>query len=213
MSYAFGWVRKRRVLAAEAAALDIAEEDRARVQVYALLGALMARAPSAAQLSRLEQLQGDDSKLGRAFAALAAAARDTAPAAAEEEYNALFIGLTQGEVLPYASYYLTGFLHEKPLARLRDDMMRLGMAASDDVAEPEDHIGALCEMMAGLIEGRFGAPATLDEQRRFFDRHLAPWAGRFFDDLAAAKSARLYMPVGSIGRRFIDIEAEAFAME
>ncbi len=211
--FAFGWVRERRVLAAEAAALDIAEEDRARAQVYALLGALLARAPSAALLARIAQLQGDDSGLGRAFAALAAAARDTTPAAAEDEYNALFIGLTQGELTPYASYYLTGFLHEKPLARLRDDMMRLGMAASDDVSEPEDHIGALCEMMAGLIEGRFGAAAALDEQRRFFDRHLAPWAGRFFDDLAAAKSARVYMPVGSIGRQFIDIEAAAFAME
>lgn len=173
---------------------------------------MLARAPSAALLAQLVAIEGDASPLGRDFAALAAAARATSPAAAEDEYNALFIGLTQGELTPYASYYLTGFLHEKPLARLRDDMMRLGIRAADDVAEPEDHIGALCEMMAGLIEGRFGTPAALDEQRRFFERHLAPWARRFFDDLAAAKSARLYMPVGAIGRGLIDIEAEAFAM-
>jgi TorA maturation chaperone TorD/transposase-like protein len=208
----FGWVRETRVLAPEAAALDIGEEDRARAHVYALLGALLARAPLPALLAQLVMIQGDDSPLGRSFAALAAAARDTTPSAALDEYNALFIGLTQGEVTPYASYYLTGFLHEKPLARLRDDMFRLGIGVSDGLSEPEDHIGALCEMMAGQIEGRFGAPVSLDEQRRFFERHIAPWAGKFFDDLAAAKSARLYMPVGAIGRMFIDIEAEAFAM-
>lgn len=207
-----GWVREARVLAPEAAALDIAEEDRTRAHVYALLGALLARAPSVALLAQLAAIEGDDSPLGRAFGALAATARGISAADAEAEYNALFIGLTQGELIPYASYYLTGFLHEKPLARLRDDMIRLGIAVSDDVSEPEDHIGAISEMMAGLIEGRFGAPAALDEQRRFFERHLAPWAGKFFDDLAAAKSARLYMPVGAIGRMFIDIEAEAFAM-
>jgi TorA maturation chaperone TorD len=200
------------VSAAEATALNIAEEDRARAHVYALLGAVLARPPSAERMRQLAALEGDHTALGHAFGALAAAARGMSAAEAEVEYNALFIGLTQGELTPYASYYLTGFLHEKPLARLRDDMLRLGIAASDDVSEPEDHIGALNEMMAGLIEGRFGAPASLDEQRRFFERHLAPWAGRFFADLAVARSARLYMPVGTIGRMFIDIEAEAFAM-
>ncbi|MCC6469057.1 MAG: molecular chaperone TorD family protein [Alphaproteobacteria bacterium] len=208
----FGWVRERLVLAAEAAALDIAEEERARAQIYGLLGAALRRAPSAALLQRLGAIEGDDSALGRGFSALAVAARNTTPAAAEEEFNALFIGLSQGEVTPYASYYLTGFLYEKPLARLRGDLARLGIAAAEGVAEPEDHIAALCEVMAGLIDGRFGRPAALTEQRQFFDRHLAPWAGRFFDDLARAKAARFYMPVGGIGRLFIDVEKEAFAM-
>ena len=203
---------ERRVLANTAETAVITEEDRARAQVYDLLGAALARPPSAQLLQRLSAIDGDASSLGQAFAALSAAARATEPSAAEEEYNALFIGLSQGELTPYASYYLTGFMHEKPLARLRGDMARLGIAPSKDTAEPEDHIGMLCEIMAGLIEGRFGPPADLAGQRKFFDAHLAPWAGRFFADLAAAKSARLYMPVGSIGRRFIDIESEAFAM-
>lgn len=207
-----GWVRERRVLANTAETAVIAEEDRARAQVYDLLGAALARPPSAELLQRLSSIEGDASPLGQAFAALSAAARATAPKAAEEEYHALFIGLSQGELTPYASYYLTGFLHEKPLARLRGDMARLGIAPSAGVAEPEDHIGMLCEMMAALIEGRFGAPAGLAEQRKFFDAHLAPWAGRFFADLAAAKSARLYMPVGGIGRLFMDVETDAFAM-
>ena len=205
------WVRERRVLAT-ATAVDIAEEDRARAQVYSLLGAALTRPPSAEFLKRLGAIEGDASPLGQGFAALAAAARATTQAAAEEEFNALFIGMPQGEMTPYASYYLTGFIYEKPLARLRADMTRLGLAPADGVPEPEDHAGMLCEMMGALIEGRFAAPLDLGEQRKFFDAHLAPWAGRFFADLAAAKSARLYMPVGAIGRVFMDVESEAFAM-
>jgi len=200
------------VLAAEAAALDIAEEERARAQLYALLGAVLRAPPAPALMARLAAIEGDDSALGRALQALAAAARRATPAEVEDEFNALFVGLPQGELTPYASYYLTGFLYEKPLARLRGDLARLGIAAAEDNPEPEDHIAALCETMAGLIDGRFGAPLALAEQRQFFERHLVPWAGRFFDDLAAAKSARFYMPVGSIGRLFMDVEKDAFAM-
>ncbi|MGQ0676877.1 MAG: TorD/DmsD family molecular chaperone [Rhodospirillales bacterium] len=204
------WVRERRVLAT-ATAVDIAEEDRARAQVYGLLGAALTRPPSAEFLKRLGAIEGDASPLGQGFAALAAAARATAPGAAEEEFNALFVGMPQGEMTPYASYYMTGFLYEKPLARLRADMARLGLSAAQGVPEPEDHAGMLCEMMAALIEGRFASPLDLAEQRKFFEAHLAPWAGRFFADLAAAKAARLYMPVGAIGRIFMDVESEAFA--
>lgn len=205
------WVRERRVLAT-ATAVDIAEEDFARAQVYSLLGAALTRPPGAEFLKRLGAIDGDASPLGQGFAALAAAARATAPEAAGEEFNALFIGMPQGEMTPYASYYMTGFMYEKPLARLRGDMARLGIEAADGVPEPEDHIGMLCEMMGALIEGRFAPPLGLGEQRKFFDAHLAPWAGRFFADLAAAKSARLYMPVGTVGRIFMDVESEAFAM-
>ncbi len=205
------WVRERRVLATATAA-DIAEEDFARAQVYSLLGAALARPPGAEFLKRLGAIEGDASPLGQGFAALAASARATTQVAAEEEYNALFIGMPQGELIPFASYYMTGFMYEKPLARLRGDMARLGLKVADGVPEPEDHVGMLCEMMGALIDGRFVAPLDLDGQRKFFDAHLAPWAGRFFSDLAAAKSARLYMPVGTIGRIFMDVETEAFAM-
>src|SRR3546814_14918156 len=91
-------------------------------------------------------------------------------------------------------------------------MARLRIARTDDVKEPEDHIAALCEMMAGLITGSFGAPADLAEQRHFFDTHIGCWAPRFFEDLQAAQSAVLYMPVGTIGRLFLAVEAEAFDM-
>jgi TorA maturation chaperone TorD len=183
-----------------------------RARGYALLGGLLVAPPDAATLAALRRLGDDGSDFGRALGALGAAARRTAPLAAADEYAALFIGLTQGELLPYASYYLAGFLHERPLARLRGDMALLGIARRAEVCEPEDHIGALCEMMSGLITGAFGRAADLATQQRFFDTHLAPWAPRFFDDLAAAPSADFYRPVATLGRLFMSIESQAFQM-
>src|SRR3546814_4472832 len=101
----------------------------------------------------------------------------------------------------------SGFLNEKPLAKLRQDMAQLGIARAEKIAEPEDHMGTLCEIMAGLITGEFGPPAELAAQRRFFDAHIAPWATRFFTDLEMAQAAKLYAPVGRLGRVFTEIEA------
>jgi len=187
-------------------------EDRLRAHQYRLLARLLA-APADATLLRLASgLTGDDTDLGRARAELADRARQTTPAAASREYHELFIGIGRGELVPYGSYYLTGFLNEKPLAKLRSDMARLGIARADDVREPEDHIAALCEMMAGLITGTFGAPLDLAEQRAFFSRHLAGWAPVFFADLEKAEAVWLYAPVGTLGRVFMGIEKTAFAM-
>ena len=191
---------------------EIAEEDSLRADCYALLAWIL-RAPSSAEdLERLASLTGDESDLGLAIGALASAARRVSPEAAREEYHDLFIGLGRGELMPFGSYYLTGFLHERPLAKLRIDMGQLMISRAEEVREPEDHIAALCEMMSGLISGTFGAPADLAEQQRFFDAHIGPWAERFFGDLEAAKSATLYMPVGTIGKLFMRIEAQAFEM-
>ena len=196
----------------EPAAADVAEEDVLRADLYDLLGTLLARPPSAELLARVAGLDGDDGALGRSVRAMARLARQMTPQAVKTEYDVLFIGLVRGELLPYASYYQTGFLHEKPLALLRRDMGRLGIARSPEVHEPEDNIASLCEMMAGLIRGRFGQPAGLAAQREFFAAHLAPWAGHFFGDLEGAKASVFYAPVGAIGRAFIDIEREAFRM-
>ncbi|NIA69515.1 molecular chaperone TorD family protein [Pelagibius litoralis] len=195
-----------------AAQIPIAEEDQLRAGWYALLAQLLSGEPGEPALRMMRGLSGDDSELGQAIKALAAAAKGTTVDAARQEYFDLFVGLGQGELLPYASYYLTGFLNEKPLARLRGDMARLQIARADDVSEPEDHVAALCEMMAGLITGSFGDPAGLAEQRKFFDTHIGCWAPRFFEDLQAAQAAVLYMPVGTIGRLFMEIESQAFEM-
>jgi TorA maturation chaperone TorD len=190
----------------------IAEEDVLRADLYDLLGTLLARPPAAELLGRVAGLGGDESPIGQSISALARLAGRMTPQAVRSEYDALFIGLVRGELLPYASYYLTGFLHEKPLAGLRRDMGRLGIARSPEVKDPEDHIASLCEMMAGLIRGRFGAPAGLTGQRDFFAAHIAPWAGHFFGDLEGAKNSVFYAPVGAIGRAFVDVEREAFRM-
>jgi len=191
----------------------IAEEETLRANLYDLLSALLARPPSRGLLDQVARLEGDATPLGQGIGALARVARATTEKAAEREFNALFIGLTRGELLPYASYYMTGFLHEKPLAVLRRDMGRLGMSRADNVYEPEDNIASLCAMMAGLIRGRFGEPADLATQKDFFSAHVAPWAGHFFTDLEGAKASVLYAPVGAVGRVFMEIEREAFRMD
>ncbi len=192
--------------------IEVAEEEVLRAQLYRLLCRLLAAPPDAAFLATVAGLQGDESELGTALGALAEAAAATSAETAGEEFHELFIGLGRGELVPFGSYYLTGFLYERPLASLREDMTRLGVARSDDVKEPEDHIASVAEIMAGLILGEFGAPATLAEQRAFFDKHLDPWAEKFFEDLETAKAASLYRSVGTVGRCFMGIEASAFQM-
>ncbi len=191
---------------------DILEEDRLRADLYDFLGVLLAAPPPRALLGQTASLSGDDSTLGAAIQAMARVARVTRPEAAEREFNALFIGLGRGELLPYASYYLTGFLNEKPLALLRSDMAARGITRAENVFEPEDNIASLMEMMAGLITGRFGTPASLADQRLFWNRHIGPWAKHFFSDLEAAKASVLYASVGAVGRIFMEIEREGFRM-
>jgi TorA maturation chaperone TorD len=182
----------------------------ARAQEYALLAALLARPPDEALLKRLAEIQGEDNPLGAAHKALALAASRTTAEEVEREYFDLFIGVGRGELLPYASYYLTGFLNERPLALLRDDLIRLGIESVEGLTEPEDHAAILCEIMAGLASGQLPAPAGSDQQ--IFEKHMKPWIGRFFTDLESAQAARFYRPVGTIGRLFMDIEREAFAL-
>jgi TorA maturation chaperone TorD len=197
---------------AAAAAPMIAEEDQLRADLYGYLSALLASPPDKALLGRSASLKGDESDLGSAINTLANLAGKVSAASVEREFNDLFIGLGRGELLPYASYYMTGFLNEKPLAVLRDDMRKNGITRAPNVYEPEDNIASLLEMMAGLITGRFGSPASLSRQREFFNRHLAPWARHFFADLEGAKGSVFYAPVGAIGRNFLVIETEDFRM-
>lgn len=195
----------------DCAPVTVDDADMLRARVYTLLAQLLARPPSQALLDTVAGLSGDGSPFGRAIGGLAARAAATDERRAGREYFDLLVGVTRGELVPYASYYRTGFLNDRPLARLREDMQALGIARAANVVEPEDHIASIAEMMAALIAGTFGPP-DLDRQKRFFDRHLAPWAGRFFADLEAAAAADLYRPVGTIGRLFLDIETDAFAM-
>jgi TorA maturation chaperone TorD len=185
----------------------------AGAQEYALLAMLLARTPDAATLSRIANLRGDATPLGLARAALAQAADNASTERTERierEFFNLLIGIDRGELLPYGSYYLTSFLNERPLARLREDLHVLGMERAEGEAEPEDHAAIRCEIMAGLADGQFAA--TDGGQQQFFEKHLAPWIGRFFADLERAEAANFYRRAGTAGRLFLEIETEAFAL-
>lgn len=177
----------------------------ARALVYRLLGHALAQPPDAGLLARLAGLDGDDSPIGVALRDLVTQAAGCSVEAARVEYDTLFIGVARGELMPYASFYLTGFLHERPLARLRADLTRLGFARAPGRSDPEDHIATVCEVMASLTER---APSAGSE---FFARHLAPWGASFFADLERANAARLYRPLGAIGRLMVELDRQGFA--
>jgi len=188
------------------------EEDRLRADLYNFLGLLLSAPPEQMLLEQTAELSGDEGDLGTAINALAKLASLSKPNTVESEFNKLFIGMGRGELLPYASYYLTGFLNEKPLALLRRDMAARGLTRAQNVYEPEDNIASLMEMMGALIVGRFGEPASLADQKAFFNKHIGPWAGHFFSDLEGAKNSVLYAAVGAVGRVFMEIEAEGYRM-
>jgi len=192
--------------------IKIDEEDRLRADLYNYLGVMLAGPPDELLLAQTAGLSGDDTPLGQAIGGLARVAKVSKPKPVQTEYNALFIGLGRGELLPYASYYMTGFLNEKPLANLRADMAALRITRSETVFEPEDNIASLMEMMGGMIVGRFGGAAPLERQKEFFNKHIAPWATHFFTDLQGAKASVLYASLGAVGAEFLNIEQEAFRM-
>lgn len=178
-----------------------------RARLFALLGRLLVAAPDVGLLGALAALRSDRTPLGEAYGTLAKAAAAADAVAVEREYHELFVGLGRGELLPYGSYYLTGFLHERPLAELRGDLARLGLERAAGVAEPEDHIGTECEVYAGLLSGSFeGGPQAAED---FFEKHLRPWAARFFGDLEKAEAGRFYRAVGQLGRVAVEIEQAA----
>jgi len=191
----------------------VQEEDLLRANLYEFLATLLRVEPSDEVVFQVTELSGDNTPIGQASSTLAHLAQKMDASSVRNEFVDLFIGVGRGELLPYCSYYLTGFLNEKPLANLRQDMAAIGIVRADGVKDPEDHIASLCDMMAGLIRGQFNRPFTLAEQASFFKKHLAPWAGLFFSDLETAKNAVFYAPVGSIGKAFMDIESKSFDME
>lgn len=191
----------------EQAELVLDPVDAERARLFALLGRLLGAAPDAGLLIRMRALRAETGELGQAYGALAEAAGRSRTEAADQEFFKLFIGVGRGELLPYASYYLTGFLHERPLADLRGDLAQLGILRAEGVAEPEDHIAFLCEAYAGLLAGAF--PSDPGAAAPFFTRHIRPWAARFFADLEKAETADFYRAVGRLGRLAVELEAAA----
>ena len=177
-----------------------------RAAFYSLLAGLLRNAPDADVLAYCLSLDTTDQKseLGAAINTLVLAAKHSDPQRLKEEFHELFIGLGRGELVPYGSWYQTGFLMERPLGQLRADLAKLGFERSDDVHEPEDHIAALMEVMAMLIYE--GAPQ--EQQRLFFETHISSWAKDFMKDLSVAETATFYRSVARLGSAFVAIESQ-----
>jgi TorA maturation chaperone TorD len=193
----------------EGTALD--EMDRLRAAEYGLLALLLFKVPTAEVLRQVGALKGDASPLGMAHLRLAEAARETSIEAVNREFFDLFVGVGRGELLPYASYYLTGFLHERPLADVRAAFVDLDIVREDESKEPEDHIAILFDVMANLALREIGDGYAAE--KAFFEKHLRPWAARFFADLETRSSRPFYSAVGAVGRLFTEIETEAFSFD
>ncbi len=187
-------------------------EEALRVSLYRLLAHFLSAPPSDDDLGLAAGLTAaEGTPLGDAVNALAVSARATNAEQEADAFQTLFIGLGRGILVPYGSYYLTGFLHEKPLARLRTDMAGLGIARGEGVSEPEDHVASVLEMMAGLIAGDFG-DVSADVQRRFFEAHVGSWAGHFLRDLSVDKTSAFYAALGYLGERFMEVEERALQL-
>ena len=187
--------------------------DAARAEMYVLLGTLLAGPPDDAILEMLQEIDAGESEatpMTAIWQSLQAAARETGPAQLVEEYFSLFIGLGRGELVPYASFYIHGFLMEKVLASLRNELHQLGFELQEGVSEPEDHVAALCETM-GMIISESGL--SLEEQSAFFQTYIASWMGPFFAELSDAESADFYRAVARLGQQFLEIESQYLSMQ
>jgi len=191
----------------------IAEEDALRAQVYGLVSALLVAPPSAELLGAVKAMEGDETPFGQAVSALARSAGEVPHDDVSDEFTRLFYGHgAGGELHPYASFYLTGFVYDKPLLALRDDLGRLGLTRAEGVSEPEDSIAFLLNTMHDLITDAHGQAMDVAGQKEFFDKHIGSWAGRFFADLEGAENAMFYRPVGAIGQLLMEIEDKAFTL-
>lgn len=187
-------------------------ESQARADVYGLIAALLRGVPEATLIEHLAGMNIDDGgdDFSKALLALRLAASAVSPAEIDDEYHVLFVGLGRGELVPYASWYLTGFLMEKPLGELRRDLRLLGFDRQEGVAEPEDHIAALCEVMAMMItDGAFDVAA----QRSFYETHVGSWSERFFSDMERSEATVFYRAVARLGAAFMDLEQRYLTQE
>lgn len=184
------------------------EADALRADIYQLLATLLRQAPDAELLQWLAELaiEQDGSRLAECWQALAVAAADTKDERLQSAHFRHLVGVIQGEVVPYASWYRNGELMEAALVALRQDLRVLGFERSEHTRDPEDHLAALCEVMAMLIE------SASQEQAYFFSQHLAPWAASCFADLGQVDTA-FYAALGQLGSAFMESEQARLSID
>jgi TorA maturation chaperone TorD len=192
------------------------DEETARAEVYGLLAALYYAPPTAELLAQLRvavtEAPAKGGLLEEPWRDVVAAARTAEDAAIQSEYNALFGGVGKPEVYLFGSHYLSGFLNEKPLARLRTDLSKLGLQRNETMPETEDHFAYLCEVMRYLIAGDDVSVANLTQQKTFFGDHVVAWAAAMCDAVAAHPRAKFYAAVSGFTRTFLSVETQGFDM-
>lgn len=189
-------------------------EELARAELYGLLARLWLGPPDAALLQQFAVAVTEAPQPGgfleAPWQALVAAMRATTPDRAAAEYDALFGGVGKPEVFLYGSYHLSGFLNEKPLAVLRDDLARLGLARDAQRGETEDHVAGVFEVMRWLIAGDDVALCNLEQQRRFFRAHVQPWVEKLCDAVEAQPGAQVWRALAGLTRAFVQVETQGF---
>jgi TorA maturation chaperone TorD len=192
-------------------------EEAARADFYALLARMLAAPPDAALLAQLaaaEPIPDGDPDLVRAWHGLTQASSAMDPDAAAAEHEALFAGIGKCEVSVYAGFYGGAPSIDHPRVRIQADLAALGLGRRSDLTEPEDHYAGLFEVMRVLVAGGAGrSPATVAEQRGFYETHLKPGVARFFAALATAQHANYYRHVAAVGRAFTALETESFQLD
>lgn len=192
------------------------DEETARAELYGLLAVLFYAPPTTALLTQLRAAATETPAAGafleEPWRTLVGAARTRTDEAIQNEYTLLFGGVGKPEVYLYGSHFLSGFLNEKPLARLRTELNNLGLARSEDMSETEDHFAYLCEVMRYLIAGDDVAVANLTRQREFFSTHIQPWVNAMCDDIKNNPQAHFYASLAELTQAFMGIEAQGFDM-
>ena len=192
------------------------DEETARSELYGLL-ALMYYAPPTTELIANLRVAATEAPAAGAFLeepwrALVGVTRSLTDLEIQNEYTTLFGGIAKPEVYLYGSHFLSGFLNEKPLARLRTTLIQLDLARDEQMSETEDHFAYLCEVMRYLIAGDDAAVSNLTQQREFFSVHLQPWVMTMCDDIQNHPSARFYAALAGLTRAFMSVETQGFDM-
>lgn len=189
-------------------------EELARAELYGLLARLWLAPPDEALRAQIAVAVTEAPQPGGFLEApwqtLVAALRAASPRELADEYDALFAGVGKPEVFLYGSYYLSGFLNEKPLAALRADLARLGLVRDEQRGETEDHVAGVFEVMRYLIAGDDAGVCNLEQQRRFFRAHVQPWVEKLCDAVEAQPRARAWRALAGLTRAFVQVETQGF---
>ncbi|MDC5851364.1 molecular chaperone TorD family protein [Vibrio europaeus] len=183
------------------------QQQTIRADIYLLLSSLYRQQPSTELIAFLSQLETEqaESAMQVAWHKVKSAAIESSQEQLEDEYQELFIGIGRGEVVPFASWHLTGSLMEKPLASIRHDLELLGLEREEQVKEPEDHFSALCEVMSVLTE------EEEELQQVFFNKHLGTWFNSLVKQVKEAKNASFYLTVAELTNAFMTLEQVRFS--